>query len=341
MPAKRSNATPAEKLLMLYTLLIRRGERPSSLTELAGMLQCSKQTVLRLLAQLEASGYGKLEAPIRRGREHCYRLAFGLHDLCGDARELAWLTFYRQMLQQFLPQGMGRLWNDGAIAEGAESLHLSPAEVLPLAAGGADIFFPCGIIDYPAFAAQYRCLLLALRQRHLCRVLYRESLRQEESCLYFAPLRLVIRRDSLSFLGWRMEDAATQPAGLGKPVSLFLHRCLHVEMTERSTAALPLPGGGIAGQDEADGREKSPFRVRVLFAEQEADYVYDRRWSLRQDVQLRADGSLLLDFDAGSEGEVLAWLLSFGSRVVVLEPAWLREKIQQQARLMLHACRPA
>lgn len=341
MPAKRSNATPAEKLLMLYTLLIRRGERPSSLAELAGLLQCSKQTVLRLLAQLEASGYGKLEAPIRRGREHCYRLAFGLHDLSGDARELAWLTFYRQMLRQFLPQGMGRLWNEEMNADPPDRLHLSPIEVPPLAADGADVFFPCGIIDYPAFAAQYHRLLLALRQRILCRVLYREGLRQGESCLYFMPQRLVIRQDSLSFLGWRMEDAAGRDTGRGRPVSLFLHRCLRVEMTGRSAPAPSLPCAECPEQDEAGGRDESRFRVRLLFAPQEADYIYDRRWSLRQDVQLRDDGSLLLDFDAGSENEVLAWLLSFGGRVVVLEPAWLREKMAQQARLILLACRSA
>ena len=74
MPGKQSCAKPGEKLLALYTLLMLRAPRAISLSELAQALECSKQTVLRLLVQLEASGYGKLDAPIVQGREHCYRI---------------------------------------------------------------------------------------------------------------------------------------------------------------------------------------------------------------------------------------------------------------------------
>lgn len=336
MPAKRSNATPAEKLLTLYTLLMQRGDRPASLGELASVLQCSKQTVLRLLAQLEASGYGKLDAPIRRGREHCYRLAFGLHDLGGDAREPVRLLLCRQMLRQLLPEGLTRLWDvSDPDREFARRLCLSPADVLLPAIDGAGAFTGRGFIDYLAYEAQYRCLLLALRQRHVCRVVYRERLLQEGALLNFAPLRLVIGRDALSFLGWLVDGAVPpHPCGV-EPVSLLLHRCLKVEITERSS--LSLPSFGAPEQEQTGGPAKQPIRVRALFAPQEADDIHDRRWSPRQDMRLCTDGSLLLDFDAESEGEVLSWLLGFGSHVVVLEPQWLRERIRQQARLMLRA----
>ena len=338
MPAKRSNATPAEKLLTLYTLLMQRGDRPASLGELASVLQCSKQTVLRLLAQLEASGYGKLDAPIRRGREHCYRLAFGLHDLGGDARDPVRLSLCRQTLRQLLPEGLTRLWNvSDSDGDFARRLCLSPADVLLPAVDGAGKFTGRGFIDYLAFEAQYRCLLLALRQRHVCRVVYREHVRQEGALLHFAPLRLVIGREALSFLGWLVDGAVPpRPCGV-EPASLLLHRCLNVEITERSSLALPLPSFDMPEQENKGDHAKQPIRVRARFAPQEADDIHDRRWSPRQDMQLCTDGSLLLDFDAESEGEVLTWLLGFGSQVVVLEPQWLRERIRQQARLMLRS----
>ena len=68
MPAKASDKTPGEKLLALYTLLLMQDGRAISLTSLADALHCSKQTILRLLSQLEASGYGKLAEPERRGK---------------------------------------------------------------------------------------------------------------------------------------------------------------------------------------------------------------------------------------------------------------------------------
>ncbi|MBQ4567226.1 MAG: helix-turn-helix domain-containing protein [Desulfovibrio sp.] len=96
---------PGEKLLALYTLLMLRGQNPISLSELARILHCSKQTVLRYLDQLEASGYGKLEEPIVRGREHLYRMApIAQPHLALGVRELSQLTLCRKMLLPSCPR---------------------------------------------------------------------------------------------------------------------------------------------------------------------------------------------------------------------------------------------
>lgn len=68
MPPKRnSDATAGEKLLALYSLLLF-SEREFSLTELAERLRCSKQTVLRLLDQLEAGAWQGSIRETRNGR---------------------------------------------------------------------------------------------------------------------------------------------------------------------------------------------------------------------------------------------------------------------------------
>ncbi|MBQ7585529.1 MAG: HTH domain-containing protein, partial [Desulfovibrionaceae bacterium] len=59
MPYKKSESKPGEKLLTLYTLLLVEYPNLISLGELAQKLNCSKQTILRLIDQLESSNYCK------------------------------------------------------------------------------------------------------------------------------------------------------------------------------------------------------------------------------------------------------------------------------------------
>lgn len=68
-----SDATPSEKLLLLFVLLLF-NNRPFSLSELSSTwLNASKATVLRLLGQLESAKIGVLKRE-KRGRESYYSL---------------------------------------------------------------------------------------------------------------------------------------------------------------------------------------------------------------------------------------------------------------------------
>ncbi|MDR1579446.1 MAG: hypothetical protein LBS35_03735 [Synergistaceae bacterium] len=103
---KDPDSTPAEKLLALYTMLLFCA-REFSLSELAGALNCSKQTVCRLLDQLEASRYGKL-LRFKRGKEAIYRLARPQRppQLSLDAEGLYQLALCRNFMLHLLPESM-------------------------------------------------------------------------------------------------------------------------------------------------------------------------------------------------------------------------------------------
>ena len=59
MGKKWSESRPAEKMLSLYTLLLT-SSQPVRLTELSRLLNCAKQSVTRLIDQLESSHFGKI-----------------------------------------------------------------------------------------------------------------------------------------------------------------------------------------------------------------------------------------------------------------------------------------
>ena len=73
MPAKRDPyKSYGEKLIGLFVRLLFSGES-HSLTELAKMLECSKQTVLRLIDNIRKS-YGIDIEEIKKGNKNFYRI---------------------------------------------------------------------------------------------------------------------------------------------------------------------------------------------------------------------------------------------------------------------------
>ena len=73
MPRKiNPDVNPVGKLLALYSTLLF-AKRPISLSELADGVHCSKQTILRHIAELEKGALGKVIC-LRRGKENYYSL---------------------------------------------------------------------------------------------------------------------------------------------------------------------------------------------------------------------------------------------------------------------------
>lgn len=319
MPAKISQRTPGEKLLALYTFFIFKGRRYSTLSELAENLSCSKQTVLRLLSQLEASGYGKLEPPVRRGRQDCYRMAPAPErELDLGVGELARLAACRNILVSVLPNSIGKLLTEESSGD-----------------DGVGTVYTKGRIDYEPFQELYALLTRALRQKRVCLVSYRKSPALPPREIAFAPTRLVTYHETISFVGWEVEDDDPVRAKFLKPLTLHLQRCLAVSLTGRESGNLSQTDAAREDNRGAFGFMRGdPFEVTVLFEAPAVAYVHDRKWSEDQKIKLRDDGRLELTVTARSKPEIVSWILSFGARARALSPQWLRDEIREQARLL-------
>lgn len=323
LPAKISDKTPGEKLLALYTLLMLQDGRPISLASLAEALQCSKQTILRLLNQLEASGFGKLLEPERRGKEFFYKLAVNKDEILNvGAKELAHLNLCRNLLMHFLP------------AEYSLSGDQEESEIPNKTPGTATILYK-GFIDYEPFENQFGILLKAIQKKLVCKLSYRKSIFKDPRVLYFAPMRFVTYHETISVIGWEVTTQGRVKSLYANWLWLYLQRCHKVELTKRNSKCLEeinLP----AGQKAAFGiMDFGDFNVKLLFNSQTADYIRERHWAGDQKITLTQGYNLLLEMTVQSAPEIIAWILSFGPNVKVLEPDWLREEVLEKARGIL------
>lgn len=308
MPAKISDKSPGEKLLALYTLLLLQGDHAISLASLADALQCSKQTILRLLAQLEASGYGKLEQPISKGREHLYRLAPVKGETLNlGAKELAQLALCRNMLLHLLPKDL---------ALPIQSAHASNPAIMYK-----------GYIDYAPFEEQYSILLKAIQKQLVCHIVYQRSIFRPAREFYFAPMRIISYRESLAVLGWEVTDNGPVKNLYDNWLWLYVQRCVSVKLTRRQSAKLPDITLRTGQQAQFGIMDREAFRVRLLFNANTANYIHDRVWSCDQRLSVLDNDRLILEMTVRSEPEIISWIMSFGANVKVLEPAWLKEKI--------------
>lgn len=78
-----------------------------------------------------------------------------------------------------------------------------------------------------------------------------------------------------------------------------------------------------------------PRRVVIRFAPEVAQYVEEHRWHPSQKLKRETDGRLRVEFELSALNEVRSWVLSFGSRAFVEEPAELREAILSDVRGIL------
>ena len=103
MPKKHSEKNcPSEKILKLYSTLLFSG-REFSLTELADLLDCSKPTILRMIATLELNE--KPIIPNKHGKQNYYKLAQPLNrpKASLNARDIQNLVLCRDMIMHMLP----------------------------------------------------------------------------------------------------------------------------------------------------------------------------------------------------------------------------------------------
>lgn len=90
--------------------------------------------------------------------------------------------------------------------------------------------------------------------------------------------------------------------------------------------------------EQVDTLRERKVVIRALFDASIARWVQESRYYFVADAQETADG-LLVTLRVREEGEALQWLLSWGSRVKILEPASLRVRFAAEGEKMriLHA----
>lgn len=305
MPNKLDpDARTGDKLLRLFRKLLFDNRRHFQ-QDLAQELNCSPQTIIRLMEQIERAVGIALEMGTE-GRRRWYRLDPGDKGHLGlDFEELRFLTLCRRMAEGILPE---------------QTLQRVDSTIQRLALHMADphfqeqddfAFYIKGRINYTPFAGIIERLIQAARSRTVCRVRYKAVGKVEPRTHRFIPVRMAAMNNALYALGGQLGETGLE---VEHPCTLAVHRMLHVELTGDHVHYQR--NDGERGGFGLPWHEPRTFRIRVAPAA--ADYVRERIWAANQSLEDEEDGGLILSLTTRSEPELRAWVRSFGDAAELL-----------------------
>lgn len=327
MPAKRNPyASPGQKLIALYGMLLFSGRR-YSLRQLSEMLKCSKQTVLRLVEQIERTHNLEIETWIEDNvKWYQVKSVANRPNVALSVEQIQQLLLCRDMVFHLLPkeyrQGLDMTIGSTTVLlpdYGERQKALSPiAEARPK-----------GAVDYREHHRTLETILTAIRERRVLEAKYKAANRPQPRQYRLAPVRLVNYRDAMYLSAHAFSST---DGGLHENAVLFaVHRFSKValgkdrfDVPPQTTTQQPQTFG-FAAQD--------PFHVAIRFEPSVAGYVSERTWSEDQYLIRHKNGAITLNMTATSRLELTAWVLGFGPEAELLEPVEMRSELHRLATL--------
>jgi predicted DNA-binding transcriptional regulator YafY len=329
MPEKKDYySSYGQKLITLFAKLLFT-QRSHSLIELSRMLNCSKQTVMRLVDDIRRS-YGVKIEEFLEGKRKYYRikrLSGSIPSINVTESELNALY----MCKAFTEHLMGKKSFD----EASQALEKNQAILAPEKVPSPDHFasFISGSIDYTPHQDTIRVLIDAMDNGRICRVTYKSIMAARAKTFYIKPLKIFSHIDSV----YVHACLARTP---GKPYSepefdplLAIHRIKKVEITDRLFEYPKNYDFEKTFKQNFGVIKEDAFEVEVEFTGWAACFVSERIWSPDQKIH-KSNGKTKLTFSASSEPELISWVLSFGDEATILKPRWLYERVSKSINLM-------
>ena len=84
-------------------------------------------------------------------------------------------------------------------------------------------------------------------------------------------------------------------------------------------------GRGCSSRDNMRGR------LPIWFSPDVAGYIGEKIWHESQEIHQQKDGSIIFEAEVAGTDEIKFWIMSWGSKALVLEPASLRDELMAEA----------
>ncbi|MFB3906272.1 MAG: helix-turn-helix transcriptional regulator [Acidobacteriota bacterium] len=316
-----------QKLIRLFALLFF-SQRRYSLSELAEKLNCSKQSVLRLVRDVGSSVGVPVEEETS-GRQKYYRIRAERPSGALPMSDEEWRLL--EMCGAFARHLLGA----DLFAEAEQGLVKSRALVKAGGSGtepGQFAALRTGTIDFTPHQKTIRTLIKGMEKKRVCRVTYRAALADRPKTFYVKPLKLFAYADSVYLLARMAKPPGKRYREPDFDPILAVHRIRNVELTE-TLFERPETFDFEKSFNKAFGLIKGePFTVEVEIWDWAAEYVAERVWSADQKIEQLTADRIRLTFSSASEPEVLRFVLSFGDCAKVLAPDWLVNKVRETAQ---------
>jgi len=322
--AEKSSQNYGQKLISLFALLWFTGKK-YSLKELSQRLKCSKQTVSRLVKDIQAAwGITIKEYTSERQKYFYIERPEGIRpELCLSEMELMVLHMCRAFARHLL----GDKQFDETTMALLKNQILLPGTKMSLPQH-FDSFLP-GTIDYTPYQETIHTLIEAMEERKICRITYQAIRSENPKTFYIQPLKMFSRQDTI-YLHARKVPSPEEPYEHPEydPL-LVVHRINKIEKTEKKFEFPQDYDFEKLFNKQFGVIKKESFRVEVKLTGWSARFAVERIWSPDQEIKKRKDGSVILSFTSSSEKELISWLLSFRDEARLIRPEWLVKKVAE------------
>lgn len=309
MASKMDDSTAGVKALKIFRkLLVSRGKLYQM--ELANEFNCSPQTIIRIMNEVESVVGDALEMGLDCRRKW-YRMRGKPQTRLGlDFEELRYISICRDLAAKTLPRQILARVDDTIFA-----LSMLMAEHSPISDTEPGFqFYSKGRIDYTSFFPTIGKLIEAMENHQVCLLRYKAAGRDLIRGHRFAPRRVACMNQALYILGAILTDRNA----VKHFANFAIHRIKRCVLTdERFDVEFPETGGNTFGLPWHEPRD---YQIRFN-AGKAADYVSERIWADEQKLEYQPDGSVILSITTRSEPELLAWVRSFGEEATLVQKA--------------------
>lgn len=279
----------------------------------------SRRTALNTVAFLR----GSLKAPLRYSREkggYCYEdPTYGLPSVFLQEGELLAILLAEQVTRQYLGTPLEAPLR-AAIAKISRYLpervqvELGAVTETFYLAGGSTVEVPVRLM-----AEMQR----AIRERRVVRIRYYTAHRDEVGEREVEPHFLTNVRGDWMVVTWdRSRD--------GDRV-FMLSRIQEAEVLDQHfTRREALRPEGYSAPMFLTEHTWEASEVVLRFDSYQARWIRERTWHPSQRIEEQEDGGLILRLTVAGEGDLLRWILGYGSHVEVLAPARLRSLVEEE-----------
>ena len=308
---KFDDASMGSKLLRLFQLLLVDGRRHYQ-TDLMQRFNCSRQTIIRLVGEIEGVIGAQLVTDLDNRRRWYQIRSISRSRLGLDFEELRYLGICRDLAAPYLPEQIRKRVDESIFNFSLLMADAAYAE-REKAQGSQFAFFSKGRIDYTPHFGQLERLVETIEARRICLVRYKSAGKATEKEYRFAPQRIASMNNALYALGAQVSEDFRS---MHKLVSLAVHRVKDVTLTDKPvTFDIPDTDPGGFG---LPWHEPRTFKIRFKPGNV-SDYVRERIWADSQKLTELDDGGVLLELTTRSEPELVSWVRSFGDGAAFVE----------------------
>lgn len=169
-------------------------------------------------------------------------------------------------------------------------------------------------------------VLEGIQERKTLDFAYRSIKRQEYIQRKFDPYKILCQRGDWYILGYCHRHQEFRVYNMARIQNISVAE--HFEWDESFDINSHIdPDFGVWAQGKS-------FTVELLFSQEVHTFILERQWHVGQSCCLQEDGRVLLSFETNQFDEILHWVMSFGHKVLVLNPPELKEAIRREIATM-------